>query len=78
MNQLVLIKWADSKVMHGWRESEDTTYDDVAHCQTVGFLQYEDSEKVTITFGSSDSGFIMETITIPRGCIKSVRKLRVR
>ncbi len=75
---IVLIKWVDSKVIHGWREGEDTRFDDVAYCETVGFLQYEDKEKVTITFGSSDSAFIMETITIPRGCIKSVRKLRVR
>ena len=76
--QIVIVNWVDSRVMHGWRDSADLEFDDVAYCRTVGFLQHEDSEKLILTFGSSESGFVMETITIPRGSIKTIKKLRVR
>ena len=76
--QMVLVEWLDSNVTHGWRVEDTVNIDDVAHCRTVGILKAEDETKVTLALGDSDCGSVMETITIPKGCITSIKKLRVR
>ena len=73
---IVQIEWEDSNVTHGWRLSD--LFDDVAHCKLWGKLINETEDKITIAFGESNCGSIMETITIPKGCIKSIKKLRVK
>ena len=75
--KIALIRWNDSNVIHGWRP-DDCGSDDIAHCVTVGFVKYEDDKIITVAFGDSDCGSVMETITIPRGCITEIKKLRVR
>jgi len=75
--QMVLAEWLDSNVTHGWRP-DDCNGDTIAHCRTVGILKAEDETKITVALGDSDGGSVMETITIPRGCITSIRKLRIR
>ena len=75
--KLILVEWNDSHFTPGWRP-DDCKGDDIAHCRTVGILKIEDDEKVTVAFGDSDSGCVMETITIPKGCITGIRKLRIR
>lgn len=74
--KLVQIKWNDSKVIHGWRVT-DCKDDEIAHCITVGILKNETKELITVAFGDSDEGSVLETITIPRGCITEIRKLMV-
>jgi len=75
--KLILIEWNDSNVLHGWRLN-DIGGDDVAHCRTVGILQGEDEAKITVAFGDSDCESVMETITIPRGCITAIKELRIK
>ena len=75
--KVILVEWDDSNVTHGWR-LDDAGGDVVAHCRTVGILKAEDDKKITLAFGDSDCGSVLETITIPKGCITSMRKLRVR
>lgn len=74
---MVLIEWQDSNVIHGWQLDDLKCYV-VAHCRNVGFLVTEDDEKITIAFGVSDCGSMMETITILKGCIKSIKELRIK
>lgn len=76
--KMVLIEWVDSNIMHGWRISEEANEDTVAHCKTVGFLKSQDDEKITLVMGESDFGSVIECITIPKGCIKSIKELRVK
>lgn len=75
--KMVLVLWNDSSVEHGWRV-DDCANDKVAHCRTVGILKAEDETKITVALGDSDCGSVMETITIPQGCITAIIKLRVR
>ena len=74
---IILIEWNDSHFTQGWRQ-DDCKKDDVAHCRTVGILKEETNEKITIAFGDSDGGMIMETITIPKGCITKIKGLKIR
>jgi hypothetical protein len=75
-NRVVLIDWEDSNVTHGWIPIEEQ--DELARCQTVGFVVREDTQKITVTLGNSNYNNTMERLTIPKPCIKSIRELRVR
>ncbi len=76
--KMVLIEWVDSNIIHGWRESQDVVEDRIACCQTIGYLEREDNEKVVLIMGISNYGLVFECITIPKGCIKSIRILRIK
>jgi len=73
----VLIEWNDTGVIHGWL-CQESNGDSIAHCESVGFLIKENDEGITICFGISDQGLVMEKKTIPRGCIKSIKELRLK
>ena len=73
---MVLVYWQDSNMMHGWRD--DCSKDKLANCQTVGILKVDDEDKLVLAMSESDENSFLETITIPKGCIKSVKQLRVR
>ena len=75
---MILVEWTDSNVTHGWHLEDDTLDNVVSHCRTAGILVAENTESITLAMGVSDCGSVLETITIPRGCIKSIKKLRVR
>jgi len=77
LKRLVLVEWDDSNVIHGWRV-DNGNMDEVAHCRTVGILVSESETSVTVAFGESDCHSVMETITIPKGCITAIRRLRVK
>ena len=75
--KLVLVNWDDSNVTHGWR-LDDCSEDKVDHCRTVGILIADNEKGMTIALGDSDCGSVMETITIPKGCIIKIKELRIR
>ncbi len=72
---LALIEWVDSASYNGWHSlCKDDTF---ASCISIGVLCHEDSEKMVIFQSKSDNGRVAETISIPKGCIKRFRKLKV-
>lgn len=75
--KMVLIEWVDSNVCHGWIP-EGANNGVIAHCRIVGILIMEDATKVVVALGDSDCGSVLETITIPRECIISIKELRVK
>ncbi len=75
-NKIVLIEWDDTGVKHGWLELGNDNC--IAHCHSVGFYISEDELGVTISFAVSDQGLVMEKKTIAKGCIRSMKELRVR
>ena len=75
---MILVGWSDTGVVHGWRCNEDASKDGFANCQSVGILVAETEDKITITLGISDQGLVLDCMTIPKGCIKSIKELRLK
>jgi hypothetical protein len=73
----VIVEWLDSKVMHGWYDSQ-AFEGEVALCECVGFLYEDLPDMITLVMGKSDSEMVIEGLSIPRGCIKSIKELRSR
>ena len=75
--KLVLIEWEDSYSYGGWH-ARDSGLDIVAACVSMGLLIDGNDNQVTIAQSmSKTSGNIGDTITIPKGCIKRMRTLKV-
>jgi len=74
--QIVMIEWEDSCSNHGWTEISNATYCKPAPCVTAGIVIHEDSNKITVGLTVGEGTF-SESMTIPRGCIKRIRKLKV-
>ena len=74
--KMVLVEWNDAFSDGGWRSPVDDL--PVSNCITIGLLMYDNPEKVTIVQSKSDSGSYTDRISIPRGCIKRIRYLRIK
>lgn len=74
----VLVEWDDIAVAHGWGDKYEVEVDDLVHCEAIGFLCYDDANSITLVMAKSDLGNIFERMVIPRGCIQSIKELRIK
>jgi len=71
---IFLIEWLDSKGMERWEYIDDIEPMPPCVCYSVGFMIEKHKEYITIALGLSDTQ-VLGRMTIPMGCIKSIRKL---
>ena len=72
----VLVSWLDSNILHGWQDNAKICK--VAISEELGYLIHEDEEKITLARGISDGGLFNSPMAIPKGCIKSIKEMRVK
>ncbi len=72
----VEIEWVDSNILHGWQA--DTADCDVALSNELGYVVSEDDEKIILARGISAFGLLNSPMAIPKGCIKSIKELRIK
>ncbi len=73
--QVVHLTWYDSSSLHGW------VYEDVAatpkEIESVGFIVAVGEDAIAVTSGRSDSGGVINPLTIPICCIRKYKVLEV-
>ena len=74
--QKVLVEWLDSNSLHGWQYGEYPA--ELALCETIGYIKEETDEKLAVVQTISSFGAHMGITVIAKGCIKSVKELRVK
>lgn len=75
--KLVLVEWEDAYTNHGWREDGDDEGLHTASTTTCGFLKKETKGYITVILNQG-RGVYSDSITIPKGCIKRLRYLKVK
>ena len=74
--KIVRVEWRDSNTLHGWQYGEQET--ELAKCETIGFLIKEDDDKLVVAQTVSSYGAQMGITVIAKGCIKSIKEMRIK
>lgn len=82
--RLVIVEWIDSSSGEGWRPTDElATQTAPVRCQSVGWVLAETKEAIVLvahTSGGHNSyrEYARGDISIPKGCVTRVRKLKAR
>ncbi len=74
--KLVLVEYYDSACSEGWHKFGET--EGISSCVSVGVLKYEDDKQIIIFPNRSDTGNVSDSMAIPKGCIKRIRKVKIK
>lgn len=72
--KLVLVDWEDSNVHGGWNSIEHYADCQPSKCRTVGWVAKKDRHSITVV-QSLSANEVSDGMTIPRGCVKSIKYL---
>lgn len=72
---MVLVEWLDTSSNSNWATKEEAK-PKVLTCRTIGFLLERNKKHIAIYATDSESGNISDRVCIPKGCIKSVKRLK--
>ena len=73
--QLLVIDWEDITTHTGWERLDDCKGDEPLKCRSVGWKISSDKRYVRISSMKASDGQCADRVTIPRGCITSIRKV---
>jgi len=74
----VEVECVDINIMHGWAGEYEVSMDKLPDTRFIGYLFSEDDEKVVLVMGYSNYGLYIERTAIPKGCVKSIKELRLK
>lgn len=72
------MEWEDTCANSGWRDLGLAKEETTISCISCGLILGEDDQKIIICTSLAKSGQYGEATTIPKGCIKRIRTLRVK
>ena len=74
--KMVLVRWIDARFIEGWYERHDIDSARSIKCVTVGILLNENENDIVVSCHRNED-HIAGAMAIPRGCIKSIKQLKV-
>lgn len=72
--KVVQVRWADIVAGGGWRSEDAARKSQPAACVSVGYVLRRTRSTLVLASSWSEDGEVLQTIVIPRGAVKSVRK----
>ncbi len=75
--KLVMVEWEDSYASDNWTPKRHLGEEHIAKCCSVGIMAKQDEHGMTIIKSLSENNY-GDAITIPMGCIKRIRELKVK
>jgi hypothetical protein len=75
---LVEVDWVDSASRGRWDSLENYKREQTAHCRSAGYMIVKNTKCVILlqTQGCNTVHDALDAITIPRGCIQRIRRLK--
>lgn len=72
---LFQVTWNDAAARGQWKSLDDTIFNEGIEIVSVGYKISENRKNVTLAQSLSKGRGYADTITIPRGCVVSTKKL---
>ena len=69
----IYCEWLDASTHAGWHKAEET---DLVLVKTLGWLMFEDKEKITVAASYDENRYCVSSNTIPKKWIKKRRYIR--
>lgn len=76
LTKLIEVEWDDAAVKGKWCGMATYEECEPCRCRTVGYLLKADQRRVVIIQNQSRDGDVSDSMTIPRGCVRKMRKLK--
>jgi hypothetical protein len=74
---LVEVEWLDAHACGGWETPATYRADAPAVCCSVGYLLHRTRAALTLVQSCGlTTGEVTDALTIPRGCVRKMRRLR--
>lgn len=69
-----IVKWTDSSTLRGWHPINSSEHG-VAYITSLGWVVKETPTEITLSASMSCWGNCADAITIPKSCVKSIKRL---
>lgn len=77
----VVVDWVDIVAINGWRNRLDIAELEPDLCRSVGAVLRNDDKEIvlaaTVGIDSPDDSTCLHVISIPQGCVRKIRRLKV-
>ena len=74
IGDIVEVLWDDTASDDAWKDAGDPELP-LVECRTVGYYRSEDKRAIYLTDTTSNDEGRFNAVTIPRGCIRKMRRL---
>ena len=71
---LIVVEWEDATSKHSWEDERDADFK-IKSSFSVGWQLKTDRKYLLLTRQRETDGYYADRLKIPRGCIKSIKRL---
>jgi len=75
-HRLLRVEWEDSASRGKWHRTTEIGRRATLQCESVGYVVRSDKHEIVLAQSICENEDINDTMAIPRGCIRKVRRLQ--